>query len=234
MPPIHIPYDPDQQIGEFGWLWLTDGPMGPEWHLVQTIEEDGYDDSNLLIWFVGDGDGHTSDCAPANRHKGAPYLPILSPSCEPGKADALEVTVRFDNGASAATAHGASDRTEAVREAVCALILRPRNDAALDVLAERRRQIEAEGFTADHDDRHIRGELATAAACYAAPSRYRLAALDLLWPPMWSGTLWKPSGAHDDLTARRRDLVKAAALILAEIERLDRTGDRHEGDRPHD
>jgi len=34
-----------------------------------------------------------------------------------------------------------------------------------------------------------------------------------VWP--WGGFTWKP-------TTPRRDLVKAAALILAEIERLDR------------
>lgn len=39
--------------------------------------------------------------------------------------------------------------------------------AALDVLAERRRQIEAEGWTPEHDDEHSNGELSDAAGCYA-------------------------------------------------------------------
>ncbi len=89
-----------------------------------------------------------------------------------------------------------------------------------DVMAERRRQTEVEGWTQDHDDAHDEGELARAAAAYArhagsdedsrqVNSGY---APEDLWP--WTG-FWKPS-------SRRRDLVKAGALILAEIERLDR------------
>lgn len=100
-----------------------------------------------------------------------------------------------------------------------------RSQAANDVLAERRRQIEAEGWTAEHDDTHSRGELASAAACYATEldlwtgyeqadrkGRATLISAERVWP--WSGW-WKP-------TDRRRNLVKAGALILAEIERLDR------------
>lgn len=81
--------------------------------------------------------------------------------------------------------------------------------AARDVLEERRRQVSAEGWTPEHDDQHKTGELAKAATCYA--SVYPLAAS--YWP--WDLKWWKPSD-------RRRNLVKAAALILAEIERLDR------------
>lgn len=85
--------------------------------------------------------------------------------------------------------------------------LRP---AARDVLAERQRQTDAEGWTAEHDDEHAFGELADAAACYAA---YGASALPTLWP--FDREWWKP-------TNRRRNLVKAGALIIAEIERLDR------------
>lgn len=96
--------------------------------------------------------------------------------------------------------------------------------AARDVLAERARQVTAEGWTSAHDDRHAPGELAGAAACYAMQAALdsigdrRLgdtikATIGELWP--WSATWWKPS-------TNRRDLVKAGALILAEIERLDR------------
>lgn len=96
--------------------------------------------------------------------------------------------------------------------------------AARDVLAERRRQIEAEGWTPAHDDAHEDGELASAAAAYAV---YRsmmdpivLMGDDIiaqLWP--WDFSWWKPNNP-------RRDLVKAAALILAEIERLDRAAQK--------
>ncbi|HFH3261160.1 hypothetical protein [Pseudomonas aeruginosa] len=91
--------------------------------------------------------------------------------------------------------------------------------AWLDVQAERRRQVEAEGWTPEHDDEHSHGQMARAAACYAlagssAPNDGTAALLvSLAWP--WDEQWWKPTSA-------RRDLVKACALALAEIERLDR------------
>ncbi len=91
--------------------------------------------------------------------------------------------------------------------------------AWLDVQAERRRQINAEGWTPEHDDAHSYGQMARAAACYAlagssAPNDGTAALLvSLAWP--WDEQWWKPTSA-------RRDLVKACALTLAEIERLDR------------
>ncbi|AOX32958.1 hypothetical protein IPC1241_19155 [Pseudomonas aeruginosa] len=91
--------------------------------------------------------------------------------------------------------------------------------AWLDVQAERRRQVEAEGWTPEHDDEHSHGQMARAAACYAlagssAPNDGTAALLvSLAWP--WDEQWWKPSTA-------RRDMVKACALALAEIERLDR------------
>lgn len=91
-----------------------------------------------------------------------------------------------------------------------------------EIAAERKRQIEAEGWTAAHDDTHDKGEMAIAAAHYASFSampehlRNEVTEEDALshgWP--WDASWWKP-------TAPRRDLIKAAALIVAEIERLDR------------
>ncbi|EPL3347136.1 hypothetical protein MP294_002834 [Pseudomonas aeruginosa] len=93
--------------------------------------------------------------------------------------------------------------------------------AWLDVQAERRRQVTAEGWTPEHDDAHSHGQMARAAACYAlagssAPNDGTAALLvSLAWP--WDEQWWKP-------TTTRRDLVKACALGLAEIERLDRAG----------
>ncbi|WP_400558788.1 hypothetical protein ACFELH_12030 [Pseudomonas aeruginosa] len=88
--------------------------------------------------------------------------------------------------------------------------------AWLDVQAERRRQIEAEGWTPEHDDEHNGGELADAAACYAlSAAGWSTYAARERWP--WPLEWWKPSTA-------RRDLVKACSLALAEIERLDRAG----------
>lgn len=98
-----------------------------------------------------------------------------------------------------------------------------------DVMQERIRQVTEEGWSAEHDDQHIRGELGAAAACYAVPSRLRDACVQYFWPITWDRKWWKPAGAHDDLSARRRDLVRAGALIIAEIDRITRA----EGPMPH-
>ncbi len=123
-------------------------------------------------------------------------------------------------------------------------------EAARDVLAERRRQVEAEGWTPEHDDEHDKGEMVAAAISYAnrhnryvpPPEPVRFQAIadaatqarkELVtlrewakqraaenadkpprsWP--WDASWWKPKD-------RRSDLVRAAALLVAEIERLDR------------
>lgn len=87
--------------------------------------------------------------------------------------------------------------------------------AAAAVLAERKRQVAAEGWTPGHDDEYEHGELADAAGCYALSSELFDCAGEPPRPWPWPDEWWKP-------TNRRRDLVKAGALILAEIERLDR------------
>ena len=87
--------------------------------------------------------------------------------------------------------------------------------AIYDLLAERLRQVDDEGWSPEHDDQHTFGELAAAAACYCHPEPCMddTRGVPFSWP--WDREWWKP-------TDRRRDLVKAGALILAEIERLDR------------
>lgn len=98
----------------------------------------------------------------------------------------------------------------------------PLTAAASDVLAERRRQLEDEGYDHAHDDAHVNDEIAAAACFYAMPP----AARD--WDATSTGygeTLADaivPDGWVLSEGGRRRDLVKAGALILAEIERLDR------------
>lgn len=91
-----------------------------------------------------------------------------------------------------------------------------------EIAAERQRQIDVEGWGAKHDDKHLQGELALAASSYAyaaaAPDRERDRLLrgrpvPPQWP--WAAHWWKPKD-------RRRDLIRAAALLVAEIERLDR------------
>lgn len=105
-------------------------------------------------------------------------------------------------------------------------IRQPLSPAMHAVIAERRRQIEVEGWSLEQDDTHQQGELAAAGATYARhayaggyPSYgYGPGQPPKGWP--WSHQWWKPADF-------RRNLVKAAALILAEIEKFDRNKSTH-------
>jgi hypothetical protein len=90
--------------------------------------------------------------------------------------------------------------------------------AQQDVLAERRRQIEAEGYDEAHDAGHPASELAAAAGCYLlfADAWPREGDPPPQWP--WEDAAWKPRNW-------RRDFVRGAALAIAAIE----AGDRAEG-----
>jgi hypothetical protein len=88
------------------------------------------------------------------------------------------------------------------------------------IAAERKRQIEIEGWTAKHDDKYKKGELANAAACYAMTPEEREYLDDwnvsrqiYLWP--FNEKWWKPTPDN-----RINELKKAGALIAAEIDRL--------------
>lgn len=122
-----------------------------------------------------------------------------------------------------------------------------------DVLAERHRHRNVEGWTAEHDAEHDKGELVAAAISYAGrhnhykpapePVRYQAvvdaavqarrelvtlrewakmrAAANAHKPPRtwpWEAKWWKPKTV-------REDLVRAAALLIAEIDRLDYAAD---------
>lgn len=99
------------------------------------------------------------------------------------------------------------------------------------IAQERQRQIEVEGWTVEHDKQYT-GEkehhLALAAACYAIPALHReyknalFVPTPLFWP--WLNDWWKPSPDN-----RIRELVKAGALIAAEIDRLQATEGKQEG-----
>lgn len=81
---------------------------------------------------------------------------------------------------------------------------------------ERQRQITQEGWTPQHDDEHAHGQLASAAAVYAlcGAGWDEESAAERYWP--WHSS-WLKTG---DV---RRCLVKAGALIAAEIDRMDRS-----------
>jgi hypothetical protein len=85
--------------------------------------------------------------------------------------------------------------------------------AIAEVMAERQRQIAAEGFTVEHDDKSSGHNLALAAAAYAMNGPYPMDDPPWFWP--WDRKWWKPKD-------ERRDLVRAAALIIARIEQIDR------------
>jgi hypothetical protein len=78
------------------------------------------------------------------------------------------------------------------------------------IAAERRRQVEAEGWTPEHDAEHVHGELASAAVAYALLTIAASPTAKAWWP--WSG---EPGSA-----TAVRNLEKAGALIAAEIDRL--------------
>jgi len=95
------------------------------------------------------------------------------------------------------------------------------------ISAERKRQIEIEGWTPQHDDRYYSSNenLALAAVSYTLPPRLRYDPRGsdmptgyngkILWP--WESKWWKPT--PDD---RIRELAKAGALIAAQIDVLQR------------
>lgn len=91
------------------------------------------------------------------------------------------------------------------------------------IAEERQRQIDVYGY----DDEHIfnspedyqLGELALAAACYALPDDERISHDESFVPTPdlfpWDQQYWKPSPEN-----RVRELVKAASMLVAEIDRL--------------
>lgn len=109
------------------------------------------------------------------------------------------------------------------------------------IAAERARQVAEEGWTTEHDDGHADGALARAAACYALPERLYVerryagrVAFEDPWPwndswdkrkesPQRSGSYANhPYNIPTNGEARIRMLVRAGALIAAEIDRLER------------
>jgi hypothetical protein len=94
------------------------------------------------------------------------------------------------------------------------------SSAINDVIAERKRQINVKGYEEKHDQQHTDFSLTKAAICYAEIVHHNkdnymtgdFSLPDLDWP--WAAEHLKPKSP-------RRDLVRAAALLIAEIERLD-------------
>lgn len=87
---------------------------------------------------------------------------------------------------------------------------------------ERKRQIDDEGYSVAHDDLHTDGELARAAQAYLMVyngSIYGQALAE--WP-------WDQDGFNPNDNQPVHDLIRAGALIAAEIDRLEREGAGHD------
>lgn len=97
------------------------------------------------------------------------------------------------------------------------------------IAEERQRQIEQEGWSANHDDLHDRFQLSNAAMAYLNPSNSTH--VRTFWP--WDWKWWKPAQPKDFdekyASYHIKDLVKAGALIAAEIDRLQRLSEKKEG-----
>lgn len=109
------------------------------------------------------------------------------------------------------------------------------------IAAERQRQIDAEGWTPEHDDQHDDGELAEAACCYATDPKIRA---DIMLTTDGAANVNTPGSGYDPRhwpwhdgwrphpDDRVRELVKAGALIAAEIDRLQRLAAAREAGTP--
>jgi hypothetical protein len=104
----------------------------------------------------------------------------------------------------------------------------PMSPAVVAIAAERRRQVDVEGWDAAHDDEHTDRSLALVAALYATPIKLLNFAGNDPWPWRYvdddlqsrtpPSNCWDKRNKHDE----RRRLVISGALVVAELERLDR------------
>jgi hypothetical protein len=89
---------------------------------------------------------------------------------------------------------------------------------------QRQRQVAVHGYTFEHDDHHVHGELARAAACYArlAATQQDIPDVTMLPPQDWpfAPDEWHPSANP------LHNLERAGALLAAEIDRLYRRDGR--------
>jgi hypothetical protein len=94
------------------------------------------------------------------------------------------------------------------------------SQGAAMIAAERERQVSVESWSAEHDDVYVSGSLVRAAVAYlmqAIGGDQSGEQIRRWWP--WSFDFWKPKSALCDL-------VRAGALIAAEIDRRLRAGEK--------
>lgn len=110
----------------------------------------------------------------------------------------------------APTFEGIKDEVEAFKTKAYAQDI---PQAWLDVIAERRRQMEKLGFSHQQDDAYVFDELPLAAIAYILWTYNPGQVIPSMWP--WSMDHWKPK-------TPRENVVRAIALLIAEVERMDR------------
>lgn len=159
-------------------------------------------------WIKESGDGWEAICSSDDQANGNFIIAHF-------EGPDAKANREFSQAANPATVLALLDELESAEKRIAELEGGAFNPAILDVVAERQRQKTIEGWTPEHDDEHCNGELAMAAVCYINETGTvnRNGGKPWGWP--WDASWWKPK-------TRRRNLVKAGALILAEIERLDR------------
>lgn len=94
-----------------------------------------------------------------------------------------------------------------------------------EVEAERCAQV-AKGYDAVHDDGHGSGEIGLAAVLYAMPPGASLTVKDADVSTLNKAVEIRGEGAANLMSDGRRRLIIAAALVIAEIERLGRAAGR--------
>lgn len=163
---------------------------------------------------------------PHYRDRGEPWNQELTKRVDAALISDTDIAAAMGASLENPSVHGASEN-------------QPVHPGVSLIAAERQRQVTQEGWSADHDSRHEHGELAEAGAAYALTGKltdetlietvreiqvnsdrglddhydYRMVRNKFPVFP-WAEEWWKPS---DDPI---RNLVKAGALIAAEIDRL--------------
>lgn len=116
----------------------------------------------------------------------------------------------------------ADDLVQIVRESITEAELGSKHSGIGIIARERQRQVTEEGYTPDHDDEHINGELAIAAACYAVGddvTNCEVKYVDGDGMIDIDGDAF-PWPEHDSRNQPRdRRLAIAGALIAAELDR---------------
>ena len=157
-----------------------------------------------------------------------PYYPVRFPTEKPpamltiddraltftGQWPSIESLLAFKPWYQRYDAGMTSPEARQLNEALCSVLnIKPIHDILIEVASERRRQIVEKGFSSAHDDQHGDRELSKA-ACWLIDDASEVLYEGLIWP-------W-PESAPRQRHAPRQSLIQACALLVAEIERLDR------------